>query len=75
MRVFVGVLCLSLLAPVAQATAPRPVRYQEKTAAAPASKKPFFKSRRGILIVSLSALAVGFTLWSKQEDRVHSPVR
>jgi hypothetical protein len=81
-----GLLFLSLAAPVAGAEEslrlrsleprlPATARFQEKTPADPSPKKSFFKTRRGILIVSLSAIAVSYTLWSKQADRVHSPVR
>jgi hypothetical protein len=81
-----GMLFLTLAAPVAGAEEslrlsslqPRlsaTVRFQEKTPIEPSPKKSFFKTRRGILIVSLSAIAVSYTLWSKQHDRVHSPVR
>ena len=54
---------------------PAGARFQESTLVEPGPKKSFFKTRRGILIVSLSAIAVSFTLWSKQHDRVPSPVR
>ena len=50
-------------------------RLQEKPTTDVTPKKSFFKTRRGIMIVSLSAVAIGFTFWSKQSDRVHSPVR
>ena len=74
-----GVLLLGMNLPVALATekprARRVEQFQRGTSTTSTPKKSFFKTRRGILIVSLSALAVGITLWSKQEDRVHSPVR
>ena len=54
---------------------PAGARFQEAAPVGPSAKKSFFKSRRGILIVSLSAIAVSYTLWSKQHDSVHSPVR
>jgi len=78
----VAALLISLHSPKAAASEPLRVtrvpgveRFQDQSATTTAPKKSFFKSRRGILIVSLSALAVGFTLWSKQHDRVSSPVR
>lgn len=81
-----SLLFVTLAAPVAgasdllhhRATLPRDSarpRFQQSTQADPTPKKSFFKTRRGILIVSLSAIAVSYTLWSKQHDRVHSPVR
>jgi len=82
----VGLMVLSLVVPLTAAQdTPRlrvgppshsaGARYQESAPAEAVRKKSFFKTRRGIVIVSLSTLAVGFTLWSKRHDRIQSPAR
>ena len=81
-----GLVVLSLVAPLTAAqdvprlrVDPRSysagARHQEEAPVEATRKKSFFKTRRGIVIVSLSTLAVGFTLWSKRHDRIQSPAR
>ena len=37
--------------------------------------KPFFKSNKGIAAIILMVGGVAYTLYSKDRDRVHSPIR
>jgi hypothetical protein len=37
--------------------------------------KSFFKSRKGAIALVLMAGGLGYTLYSKDKDRIHSPIR
>ena len=48
---------------------------QETPADTQSAGKPFFKSRKGAIALLLMAGGVGYTLYSKDKDRIHSPIR
>jgi hypothetical protein len=48
---------------------------QEPAADAQTSGKSFFKTRAGAVALVLMAGGLGYTLYSKDKDRIHSPIR
>jgi hypothetical protein len=47
----------------------------QEPAATSSSNGGFFRSKKGVAVMVLFAGAVGYTLYSRSEDRVHSQVR
>jgi hypothetical protein len=48
---------------------------QDATADTQSAERPFFKSRKGAIALILMAGGLGYTLYSKDKDRIHSPIR
>jgi hypothetical protein len=47
----------------------------QETAEPQSGGKSFFKSRKGAIALVLMAGGLGYTLYSKDKDRIHSPIR